>query len=106
MTRSLEVTEKEVKVSCDQFLLNLSRNNAYEIRRSLVRHFFGQQRAEKLEKNGPRRSYYREKIEDYLRFLTHAGETRFPIFAWESLGKLSHFVNRMRLMLTLTLEIV
>ena len=23
----------------------------------------------------------REKIEDYLRFLTHAGETRFPIFA-------------------------
>ena len=23
----------------------------------------------------------REKIEDYLRFLTHAGETSFPIFA-------------------------
>ena len=23
----------------------------------------------------------REKLEDYLRFLTHAGETRFPIFA-------------------------
>ena len=22
-----------------------------------------------------------KKIEDYLRFLTHAGETRFPIFA-------------------------
>ena len=48
----------------------------------------------------------REKIEDYLRFLTHAGETRFPIFAWGSLRKLSHFVNRMSLMLTLTLEIV
>ena len=34
---------------------------------------------------------YREKIEDYLRFLTHAGETRFPIFAWTSWRKFSHF---------------
>ena len=25
--------------------------------------------------------FYRKKIEDYLQFLTHAGETRFPIFA-------------------------
>ncbi len=31
-----------------------------------------------------------EKIEEYLQFLIHAGETRFPIFAR---GKLSHFVN-------------
>ena len=29
----------------------------------------------------------REKIKDYLRFLTHAGETRFPIFAWGNLRK-------------------
>ena len=35
----------------------------------------------------------REKIEDFLRFFTHAGETRFPIFAWGNLQKLSHFVN-------------
>ncbi len=47
----------------------------------------------------------REKIEDYLRFLTHAGETRFPIFAWESLPKLGHFVNRLDGALTLTLEL-
>ena len=26
----------------------------------------------------------RGKIEDYLRFLTYAGETRFPVFAYES----------------------
>ena len=45
----------------------------------------------------------REKIEDYLRFLTHAGETRFSIFAWESLRKLCHFVIFMGLMLTLTI---
>jgi len=49
---------------------------------------------------------YREKIEDYLRFLTHAGETRFPIFACGNLGKLCHFVNRLDGVLTLTLEIV
>ena len=36
-------------------------------------------------------SYGREKIEDYLRFLTHAGETRFPIFAWESFGEVGPF---------------
>ena len=48
----------------------------------------------------------REKIEDYLRFLTHAGETRFPIFAWGNLRKLCHFVIFMGLMLTLTLKIV
>ena len=48
----------------------------------------------------------REKVEDYLRFLTHAGETRFPIFACESLQKLNHFVIFMDLMLTLTLKIV
>ena len=47
--------------------------------------------------------YNREKIEDYLRFLTPAGETRFLIFAYGSLGM---FVNFMRLMLTLTLKIV
>ena len=47
-----------------------------------------------------------KKIEDYLQFFTHAGETRFPIFAWESLPKLSHFVIFMWLMLTLTLKIV
>ena len=47
----------------------------------------------------------REKIEDYLRFLTHAGEMRFPIFACKSLSKLSHFVNIMSLILTLTLKI-
>ena len=47
-----------------------------------------------------------KKIKDYLRFWTHAGETRFPIFAWGSLGKWIHFVNFMGLMLTLTLEIV
>ncbi len=35
----------------------------------------------------------REKIEEYLRFLIHAGETRFPVFAWGNLSKLSHFVN-------------
>ena len=29
----------------------------------------------------------REKIKDYLRFWTHAGETRFPIFAWGSLER-------------------
>ena len=39
-----------------------------------------------------------EKIEDY-----HGGETRFPIFACKSLPKLGHFVNRMWLMLTLTI---
>ena len=33
-----------------------------------------------LSKDG-RTMYNREKIEDYLRFLTHGGETRFPIFA-------------------------
>ena len=48
----------------------------------------------------------REKIEDYLQFLTYAGETRFSIFAWESLGKLSHFVNCLDGVLTITLEIV
>ena len=48
----------------------------------------------------------REKIEDYLRFLTHAEETRFTIFACRSLGKLGHFVNMMGLMLTFTLKIV
>ena len=48
----------------------------------------------------------REKIEDYLRFLNHAGETRFPIFACESLRKLSHFAARLDGVLTLTLEIV
>ena len=47
-----------------------------------------------------------EKIEDYLRYLTHAGEMRSPIFAWESLSKLSHFMNFLGLMLTLTLKIV
>ena len=40
------------------------------------------------------------------KILTHAGETRFPIFACESLGKSGHFVIFMRLMLTLTLKIV
>ena len=49
---------------------------------------------------------HREKIEDYLRFLTHAGATRFSIFACESLPKLCHFVNTMSPMLTLTLKIV
>ena len=29
-----------------------------------------------------------KKIEDYLRFLTHAGETRFPIFVWGQFPKL------------------
>ena len=48
----------------------------------------------------------RGKIEDYLRFLTHAGETRFPNFAWESLRKLGHFGVRMKLMLTKTLKIL
>ena len=48
----------------------------------------------------------REKIEDYLRFLTHAGEMRVPIFAWGSLRKLSHFVARLSGEVTLTLEIV
>ena len=43
---------------------------------------------------------HREKIEDYLRFFTHAGETSFPIFARGTLAKLSHFRARMRLMLT------
>ena len=38
-------------------------------------------------------SINREKMEDYLQFFTHAGESRFPIFAWESLRKLGHFVN-------------
>ena len=47
--------------------------------------------------------YHREKIEDYLRFLTHAGETRFPIFACGNLRKLSHFVNRLDGVLTLTI---
>ena len=47
-----------------------------------------------------------EKIVDYLQFLTHAGETRFPIFAWGNLRKLGHFVNRLDGVLTLTLEIV
>ena len=46
----------------------------------------------------------REKIEDYLRFLTHDGETRFPIFACKSLQKSCHFVNIISLMLTLTLK--
>jgi len=46
---------------------------------------------------------YREKIEDYLRFLTHAGETRFPIFACGNLGKLCHFVARLSGVLTLTM---
>ena len=45
----------------------------------------------------------REKIEDYLRFLTHPGETRFPIFACESLQKLCHFVARLSGVLTLTM---
>ena len=45
---------------------------------------------------------YREKIEEYLRFFTHAGQTRFPIFAWGNLQKLSRFRPRMGLMLTLT----
>ncbi len=48
----------------------------------------------------------REKIEDYLRFLTRAGETRFPIFACGNLPKLCYFVARLDGMLTLTLEIV
>ena len=48
----------------------------------------------------------REKIEDYLQFLTCAGESRFPIFACGNLGKLGHFVIFMELMLTLTLKIV
>ena len=48
----------------------------------------------------------REKIEDYRRFFTHAGETRFPIFACRSLRKLGHFVNRLDGALSLTLEIV
>ena len=47
-----------------------------------------------------------KKIEDYLRFLTLAGETRFPIFARGSLAKLGYFVNIMGLMMTLTLIIV
>ena len=51
-------------------------------------------------------SCYREKIEDYLRFLTHAGETRFPIFAWGNLRKLSHSLARLSGVVTLTLEIV
>ena len=48
----------------------------------------------------------REKIEDYLRFLTHDGETRFPIFAWGNLQKLSHFENFMSPTLKLTIKIV
>ena len=44
--------------------------------------------------------------EDYLRFFTHAGETRFPIFAWGNSGKLGHFVNLMGLMLTSILETI
>ena len=51
-------------------------------------------------------NFLRGKIEDYLRFVTLAGETRFPIFACESLPKLGHFVNRMSPMLTLTMYIV
>ena len=31
-----------------------------------------------------------EKIEEYLRFLTHAGETKFPIFDWGNFWKLCH----------------
>ena len=51
--------------------------------------------------------YYRKKIEDYLRFLAHAGETRKRgIFACGNLGKLGHFVARLDGVLTLTLEIV
>ena len=46
------------------------------------------------------------KIDGYLQFLTHTGETRFPIFACGSLPKLCHFVNRLDGTLTLTLEIV
>ena len=34
------------------------------------------------------------KNEDYLRFLTNAGETRFPIFAWGNFRKMSHFWPR------------
>ena len=30
-------------------------------------------------------TFNQEKIEDYLKFLTHAGETWFPIFAWGNL---------------------
>ena len=48
----------------------------------------------------------RKKIDDYLRFLTHAGETRFPILACESLSNLSHYVSCIGLMLTSTLKIV
>ena len=45
-------------------------------------------------------------IEDYLRFLTHAGETKFLISTWESLRKLCHFGVRMGLMLILRLKIL
>ena len=48
----------------------------------------------------------REKIEDYLRFLTHAGEKRFPIFAFVSLRKLGHLVIFLDGVLTLTLKLV
>ena len=48
----------------------------------------------------------RGKIEDYLRFLTHAGETRFPNFAWESLRKFCHLGDPIWLMLKITLKIV
>ena len=37
--------------------------------------------------------FYREKIEDYLRFLTHAGETRFPIFAWGNFEEVVPFCD-------------
>ena len=56
------------------------------------------------------KSRTRGKVSQYmkallnLRFLTRAGETRFPILAWGILRMLGHFVNIVGLMLTLTLK--
>ena len=42
----------------------------------------------------------------FLRFFTHARKTRFPIFAWESLGMLGRFRSGMWRNVTLTLKVV
>ncbi len=39
------------------------------------------------------RYFFREKIEDYFRFLTYAGEMRFPIFVCGILGKIGPFCD-------------
>ena len=44
-------------------------------------------------KNVHQHCHSREKIEDYLRFLTHAGETRFPSFQVSKFAEVEPFCD-------------